>query len=226
MSNRLYNQFSYSPERQPINLMGKFTVAAINVQATLVNQGVTYTAVSRGTAGNAVTIRLINPGVDGALSINVVGSAITATLAYALGAVTTTAAQLITAMNLSAPAALLVVASGAGASPLAALVATHLAGGIDSSITTNAMRMSMTETTDGVYTIQLEDEFPQCLSAQATLLSAAAVNLTPQIVSAATAYGTAKTVVIRTISMTTQAETQMSIGHALFVHLILRNSSN
>jgi hypothetical protein len=226
MSNRLYNQFAYSPERQPVHLMGKFTQTVANVQATLVNQGVTYTAVARGTTGNSVTITLVNPGSDGALSIAVVGNAITATLAYATGAVTTTAAQLITAINGNAPAAALVVASGAGASPLTALTATPLAGGIDAVLTDTAMRMSMTQSATGTYVLSLEDEFPNLLACNMSLQTASAANQTPQIVSAATAYGTAKQIVIRIIKLTDQSLSSLAVNDSIYIHLILRNSSN
>lgn len=103
-------------------------------KAVLTNQSVTYTAVTAGTAGNSITIRLIDPGVDGALSIAVVGTAITATLAYATGAVTTTATQLVAAVNANVDAAALVLASGSGASPLTALSATPLATGANSEV--------------------------------------------------------------------------------------------
>lgn len=226
MSNRLYNQFSFSPERQPVSLMGKFTQAVSNVQATLVNQAVTYTAVSRGTAGNAVTIRLINPGTTSSLSIVTTGTAIVVTLAYATGAVTTTATSLVAAINGDVSASALVTASGSGASILAALATTPLAAGVDASITDNAMNMSMTQTATGTYILQLEDEFPEVLSCQVTLLAASAANLAAQVVSTATAFGGAKTITIRTLKMTDQSLTSMAANNAMFVHLILRNSSN
>lgn len=226
MSNRLYNQFSFSPERQPVSLMGKFTQAVSNVQATLVNQAVTYTAVSRGTAGNAVTIRLINPGTTSSLSIVTTGTAIVVTLAYATGAVTTTATSLVAAINGDVSASALVTASGSGASILAALATTPLADGVDASITDNALNMSMTQTATGTYILQLEDEFPEVLSCQVTLLAASAANLAAQVVSTATAFGGAKTITIRTLKMTDQSLTSMAANNAMFVHLILRNSSN
>lgn len=102
--------------------------------AVLVNQGVTYTAVTRGTAGNSITIALIDPGVDGALSISVVGTAISVTLAYATGAVTTTATQLVAALLLDSGVTALVTPSGSGASPLNALSATALATGSASEV--------------------------------------------------------------------------------------------
>ncbi len=103
-------------------------------KAVLVNQGVTYTAATAGVDGNDITIELIDPGVDSALIIDVTDTAISVTLAYALAAITTTASQLVTALNLDAGVAALIVASGAGASPLTALTETPLATGADSEV--------------------------------------------------------------------------------------------
>ncbi len=102
--------------------------------AILTNQAVTYTAQAAGAAGNSITIHLIVPGVDGALSIAVVGTAISVTLARAAGLVTTTASSLVTAVNANGPANALVQASGAGAGALIALATTHLAGGSDGEV--------------------------------------------------------------------------------------------
>jgi hypothetical protein len=187
---------------------------------------VTYTAISRGTAGNAVTIRLIDPGADGSLSISVVGTAISVTLAYATGAVTTTASQLVTAINGDVSASALVAASGSGASPLTALVTTHLAGGVDAVITDTALRMSMTQSAIGTYVLQLEDEFPELLACNMSLQTASAANQIPQIASAATAFGTAKQIVIRIIKMTDQSLSSLAVNDSIYIHLILRNSSN
>ncbi len=111
------------------------------VAAVLVNQGVTYTANTRGTAGNSITITLLDPGVTSSLSIQVTTTAIAVTLGYAVGAITTTATQLVTALNLDAGVAALLTASGAGASPVTALATTPLATGTNSEVntTTNAV---------------------------------------------------------------------------------------
>lgn len=103
-------------------------------QAVLVNQGVTYTANDRGVAGNSITVTLVDPGTDSALIIDVVGTDISVTLAYALAAITTTATELVAALNLDADVAALIAATGAGASPLTALTETPLATGADSEV--------------------------------------------------------------------------------------------
>ena len=96
-------------------------------RAVLTNQGVTYTAVNSGTSGNSITITLVNPGIDGPLSISVIGNSITVTLARA-GILTTTATQLVAALIANAPASALVTASGAGGT-LIILSSTPLATG-------------------------------------------------------------------------------------------------
>lgn len=55
-------------------------------QATLVNQGVTYLANARGTAGNSITIALIDTGVPSqTLEVDLVGTAISVNLALDAG---------------------------------------------------------------------------------------------------------------------------------------------
>ena len=223
MSNRLYNQFSYSTERQPISLMGKFTQTTAHTKASLISNGITYTADAFGPSGNSITIEIVAGGTAGAEVVTVVGNAISIEIEDAVS----TRTEVETAINASIPASALIsisVASGGTAASL--LVETPLAGGANTVFSSNAMNMSISQTDIGIYTIQLEDEFPQLLSAQVTLLSATAEDLTTQLVSEATAFGTAKTVVIRTLTMSAAVETDMSDDMALLVHLILRNSSN
>lgn len=219
MSNRLYNQFSFSPERQPVSLMGKFIQSSVFSFAQLINQTLQYDAVTAGSAGNNITIRLVNPGVDGALSVAVVGTAITVTLARASGILTTTANDLVTAIQGSVPASALTnitVASGDGTNVLTALPTTHFTGGVDSIMSSNAMNMSMTNPANRTYIIQLEDEFPELLSAQVTMFG---INTSHVVSAAETAFGTSKTITIGTGD-------PLSVGNGIFVSLILRNSSN
>lgn len=216
MSNRLYNQFSYSPERQPINLMGRFTQSINIVAASLVNQGITYTAVTPGAAGNSITIHIVNPVADGALIIATVGTAITATLAKAAGVVTTDADALIAAINSDMSASALVSTSGTGSTPLVALATTPLAGGTNGAMTTNAMNMSMSNPSNSVYIIQLQDEFPEVLFASITLIGAG--GSVPSVTSTSTAFGGNKTITLNV--------SQLATNDGLFIHLIFRNSAN
>lgn len=110
----------------------------VSTQAVLVNQGITYRAVNYGTGGNSITIRLLDPALTNSpLSFSVVGNAITASLATdGGGAITTTRAQLVTAMGASAPVSALVTATGGDATVLTALAATALATGTTGSVIT------------------------------------------------------------------------------------------
>ena len=94
---------------------------------------------TRGAAGNAVTLEIVRPNqASQALTVTVDGTAITVSLATdATGAVTTTAAELVTAwaaaLNAAARALLAIAATGAstGADAVSPLARTPLAGGLD-----------------------------------------------------------------------------------------------
>ena len=92
---------------------------------------VTFTALTNGTTGNLVTISYVDPGVAGPLGISVSGNDITVTLAHDGTSVTSTAADIATAINADAAASALVTAQaeGAGAGVVDALAMTSLAGG-------------------------------------------------------------------------------------------------
>ena len=97
--------------------------------------GLRVTADAVGAAGNKISVALVNPGANNsALAIAVVDQAITISLATdATGALTTTATQLITALNADADASALVTGAitGTGAGVVAVAPATALAGGLD-----------------------------------------------------------------------------------------------
>ena len=92
--------------------------------------GVRVTADIGGEEGNRITVALVDPQANSsALSINVVGQAITVSLATdAAGALTTTATQLVAALNAHADASALVTAAatGGGTGVVAAAPATGL----------------------------------------------------------------------------------------------------
>lgn len=223
MSNRLYNQFSYSPERQPINLMGSFTVAVAQVKASKVLSGITYTAKAFGTSGNSITIALTAGGTAGAEVVTVVGSAISVQIES--GVSTRTQVKAAIDGNVGA-AALIAVSVSSGATPATLVAATALTGGVATSFTSTAMRMSLAQSALGTYTLSLEDEFPNLLFANISLQTASAADKIAQISSAATAFGTAKAIGIRTIKMSDISLVDLVAGDVIYVHLILRNSSN
>lgn len=106
--------------------------AHATLQVTQGAGGVLYTAVAPGTPGNSVTVAYVVAGLNTALSVGVVGTAITVNLATdGAGAATTTAAGVAAAVTGSAPAAALVTAAANGTTTtLAAAFGTaSLAGG-------------------------------------------------------------------------------------------------
>lgn len=104
---------------------------AVASYATLTDQTLVYTAKTAGTAGNNITIELIDPpGNNVALSISVVGTAISVTLATnGASAITTTRAQLVAALQADAAVMALIGVTGAGATAITAIAATNLATG-------------------------------------------------------------------------------------------------
>lgn len=124
-----------------IGLVGTAPLAIAAVAATVAlgaaNSGLIITAKSAGVAGNAISITLRNPAANSAaLSVVVTGSAIVVNLATSVaGAVTTTAAQVKTAIEGNAQAHALVAVSfpagGGGTGVVAPVAATRLAGGAD-----------------------------------------------------------------------------------------------
>ena len=96
----------------------------------------TYWHEGGGVAGNSLSLTRTNPGAPGALTISVSGSDITVALAYADGAVTTTAAQLLAALEANAFVRRLgfrtkLAAGNNGTGLVAALTKTQLSGGLD-----------------------------------------------------------------------------------------------
>lgn len=95
----------------------------------------TFTADTAGVAGNAVTVRFVNPGTASAsLSVSVTGSAITVNLATTAGSVpSSTATQIKAAVDAASAAQALVdtAVSGTGATVQTAKAATSLKEGAD-----------------------------------------------------------------------------------------------
>ncbi len=99
------------------------------------NSHITMTHEPGGDDGNNVSIELDDPGTTSSLLVSVVGKDIVVTLAYATGAITTTATQLAAALCVPAVLALGITAKvkdgETGAGIVADLAHTHLAGGLD-----------------------------------------------------------------------------------------------
>lgn len=113
---------------------GSAVAATLSTNLTGSNNDLTFTAVTAGTAANSITVSYVDPGTDGAISVGVIGNAITVTLAYGSSAITSTGATVRTALNASTAAAALIStalkAANDGTGLVTALSATPLAGGL------------------------------------------------------------------------------------------------
>lgn len=100
------------------------------------NGNLRFKHITGGTAGNLYTVHLIDPGAPGALTIAVTGTDVDITLAYATGAVTSTANQVMAAVNAD-PACRAIAfiaempAGSTGAGLMAAEGPLTLSGGLD-----------------------------------------------------------------------------------------------
>lgn len=101
------------------------------------NNALTWTAKDLGFAGNGISVALVDPaGNNQAIAVNVADNNISVSLATdGAGAITSTAANIITAIEANAAANALVSVANTGASTgagvVAAVAATNLAGGKD-----------------------------------------------------------------------------------------------
>jgi hypothetical protein len=104
------------------------------------NNAILWTAVTGGVAGNGINVALLNPGGNNKpLEVTVVNNEIRVSLATgAAGAISSTAADVIDAVNASLLAKDLVVAANSGASDgtgvVAAVAAAALANGADANV--------------------------------------------------------------------------------------------
>lgn len=123
---------------------GESDEIAASVEIGLTNSKLKFTAKAElGAGGNAITITTVKPSTNSAaLAVTVTGKAITVSLATDGSATaTSTAAQVLAAVNASSPAAALVTASlgtgSSGVSVYAVHAATALAGGVTASFPLN-----------------------------------------------------------------------------------------
>lgn len=73
--------------------------ASKSINPTGDDNAIVFTARDYGTAGNSITVQYVDPGADSALSVSAAGPAITVTLAYAEAAITSTAAEVLAAIE-------------------------------------------------------------------------------------------------------------------------------
>lgn len=118
----------------PVNAVA----AALSTALTGANNDLDYTAKTKGTAGNSITIAYVNPGTETATeAVAVVGTAITVTL-RSVSSVLSTAAQVKAAIEANTAAnALVSIANKSandGTGAVIALTATALSGGVDGTV--------------------------------------------------------------------------------------------
>ncbi len=173
------SQFVYSTYGKPVMIAGRIDLV-IPVQASLVNQGVTLTAVALGSAGNSVTYAITAGATAGAEVVTVSGNDISIQIESGVSTVT----QVRTALNASGAAAALMTATGTSAAAVTApLAATALSGGVDGVSDDNfgSLVSSVTRTDVGVIEIVLSDEYNAIQSIECQFGSGTAQDLVPQI---------------------------------------------
>lgn len=220
-NNRRYtNQFMNSFERQPVMVMGAVSQSgSAGTAAVLVSNGITYTAIRFGTAGNSITIALVSGGTAGAEVVSVVNKAISVQIQSG----TSTRTQVKTALDASLAASALIstsVASGATAATLSA--AAPLATGTDASLSSNSNAISVAQTNTGAYEITSRAGFSNLLSASVMLQrSSGAVDLVAQVASVDSANQ-----IVNIRMLTGATPTDMASGDILYIQLVLRPSAN
>jgi hypothetical protein len=220
MANRRFtSQFNYSFERMPVSLMGSIEQTDLGAFATLVNNGITWTAVTMGAAGNSITVALVAGGTAGAEVVTVTGNAISVQVESGVS----TRTQVLTAVQASAAASALVgisVASGGTAATL--LAATHLASGDDTDFDVVGLSsLTISQIGTGVYQIDLQDPYAALLAAQIMLQRASAVDLMAQIQSVDVVDD--QQIIFRMQAAATP--TNMANSDILYIRLDLRNSN-
>ncbi len=224
MANRRFtSQFSYSFERQPVRIMGSIEQTDAGAFASRVINGITYTAVTMGAAGNSITIALVAGGTAGAEVVTVVGTAIS--ISFDATAMTgSTRDQIVAAIAASAPAAALVAGVAASGSTVAtASSALALQNGDDTDFAQiGLISASVSQIGTGLYQIDLQDSYADLLSASIMLQRASgAVDLVAQLADVSVTDDQKIT-----FRMNTGATpTNMANDDILYINLDLRNSN-
>lgn len=181
MANRYWRQFFYSFTNQLVGLHGSASLV-VPVQASVVSQGVTYTAVPLGALGNGITVTVVGGGTAGAEVVTVVGTAVQIQVENGVS----TRTQLKTAWDASAAALALATTSVvSGATTVTATAVVTLASGV-SGVASISMKGvdSITRTAAGTFSMVLSDTYYGGLeSIHITLIKAAAQDLVAQVVS-------------------------------------------
>lgn len=188
------------------------------VKATVVAQGITYTAKLFGVSGNLITVTLTAGGTAGAEVVTVVGNAISVQIETGVSTRTQVKAAIDGA---AAAAALVAVSVTSGGTAATAAAAVTLAGGIDgvASFYGPAV-LSAVRSGVGEYTIVLQDAYVKFMGAHMTMLAATPVNLVPQIKSFTPST---KTLVVNLNSGATP--TEVAAVSALYLEMNFRHGN-
>lgn len=219
MQRYLRSQFLFSTIGQPVYIGGTNAIVS-PAKATLVNQGVTLTALVAGSAGNSITYAVTGGGTAGAEVVTVVGSAISIQIESGVSTVT----QVRTALNAFPAASLLILATGTSAVAVTAPVSvTPLAGGTDGSVTNDCGNLvtSIVRSGVGQYTLTLANNYNAAQFVAFKLVLAAPANLIPQLQSVDVVN--TKQIVVNLLNSATK--TDLTTSGSLIFTSILNNSS-
>jgi len=221
MANRRFSsQFSYSFERQHVNLMGQFAQSgSTGAFAAKVTQGLTITAATMGSAGNSISVAFTAGATAGAEVVSVSGLAISVQIQSTVSTIT----QVRTAMNASAACAALVGTAGTSGSAVAAASALPLLSGADTVFVQigGQSAMTLSQIGTGIFKLSLADSYPSLIGLSILAQKASATDLMSQIQSSDVT--SAQSIVFRMIAADTP--TNLASGDILFISADLRNST-
>lgn len=127
-----YESNTLTAKKSSVTLKNRRSVAATLTTGTQGTDKITWTVKTYGVSGNAITVALVKSGNDTPLSVEVSAQAITVHLATgSSGDVTSTAAQVVTAITAHAGASALVQATSADTGIVSSIAATNLTGGLE-----------------------------------------------------------------------------------------------
>lgn len=223
MANRQFRAGFHTFEKFLVSLVGSHEVDTVGAFASLVNQGLTYTAVEIGAAGNDISIELLDPEAnDQSLAITVTDNLISVSLATdGGGSITTTATQLQTALDADGDVTALVTVTGTGGTPVTALAEDNLEGGADFAQTALKYGYALSQIGVGQYRITLEDKYAALLGAFFTVLDAGDTDKVIQVKSETVA----STKLIDFNVLAGSTPTNLAVDDVLYIQLNLRNST-
>ncbi|MHB9037081.1 MAG: phage tail sheath C-terminal domain-containing protein [Armatimonadota bacterium] len=127
-----YESGTLAAKKSAVTLKNRWSVAATLTTGVQGTDRIVWTAKAAGVAGNAITVTLVALGNDTPLSVEVAGQAVTVHLGTdATGDVTSTAAQVVTAVTSHVGASALVQAVSTDSGVVVPAAVANLAGGLD-----------------------------------------------------------------------------------------------